>query len=267
VQLGACRTLATSWPEHLTANKSWAFFCNKREHYATSHQGSSCSFGNHHLYMPNPQVNLDCMKPDQPDHTDTARLRRVHSTFSCCMHPLQHYRQQHAHKNATAALVHNLFQATFRCADAVDGLHTVAGPDVFLHIFLHSNGSDNASDVDLSWQSTLRSQNLRQLPNPRTAALQASTTQRATSMPQHAVLCCDLLSGPAENVMILAMWVFWVAMLYYSQQSISDAKPFDPFEILGVTHDASEREIKKAYFKLSLQFHPDKVGVGGGGGG
>lgn len=35
-------------------------------------------------------------------------------------------------------------------------------------------------------------------------------------------------------------------------------KTFDPFEILGVSDSASERDIKKAYRKLSLLYHPDK---------
>ena len=33
---------------------------------------------------------------------------------------------------------------------------------------------------------------------------------------------------------------------------------FDPFEVLGVDNDASVRDIKKQYRKLSLEMHPDK---------
>ena len=37
-----------------------------------------------------------------------------------------------------------------------------------------------------------------------------------------------------------------------------DIKQFDPFEILGVEVDATERDIHRAYRKLSLVYHPDK---------
>lgn len=67
--------------------------------------------------------------------------------------------------------------------------------------------------------------------------------------------------------MLMGMWVFWCGMVYYSQSSIADMKPFDPFEILGVSRDATDRDIAKAYRKLSLVYHPDKVRLGFQGGG
>lgn len=33
---------------------------------------------------------------------------------------------------------------------------------------------------------------------------------------------------------------------------------FEPFSILGLEPGASDSEIKKAYRKLSIQYHPDK---------
>ncbi|KAK9456751.1 hypothetical protein V1511DRAFT_495202 [Dipodascopsis uninucleata] len=56
----------------------------------------------------------------------------------------------------------------------------------------------------------------------------------------------------------------WAALLFtiyfiYSQESTEDVKRFDPYEILGISYSASEREIKSRYRKLSVKFHPDKI--------
>lgn len=46
--------------------------------------------------------------------------------------------------------------------------------------------------------------------------------------------------------------------MYYIQVSSKELKPFDPFEILELGRGATEGEIKKAYRRLSLKYHPDK---------
>lgn len=39
---------------------------------------------------------------------------------------------------------------------------------------------------------------------------------------------------------------------------LGDAKTLDPYKVLGVDRSASQRDIQKAFHKLSLQYHPDK---------
>lgn len=43
-----------------------------------------------------------------------------------------------------------------------------------------------------------------------------------------------------------------------SKKAENKLKGFDPYEILGLNQDASLRDIKKAYRKLALEYHPDK---------
>ena len=43
-----------------------------------------------------------------------------------------------------------------------------------------------------------------------------------------------------------------------SRKTENKLKGFDPYDILGVQKSATLREIKKAYRKLALEFHPDK---------
>ena len=42
------------------------------------------------------------------------------------------------------------------------------------------------------------------------------------------------------------------------QITAKDAEPFDPFTILQLERGATDKEVKRAYRKLSLQYHPDK---------
>ncbi|KAF4323625.1 hypothetical protein BBO99_00002183 [Phytophthora kernoviae] len=60
------------------------------------------------------------------------------------------------------------------------------------------------------------------------------------------------------NLLVLAVvWYALVRMMLLLKDD-SEIKSFDPFAILGIASGVSEREIKRAYRKMSLLYHPDK---------
>jgi DnaJ homolog subfamily C member 3 len=48
-------------------------------------------------------------------------------------------------------------------------------------------------------------------------------------------------------------------LLNKAQVALKRSKTKDYYKVLGVEHDADERQIKSAYRKLSKQYHPDKA--------
>ena len=47
-------------------------------------------------------------------------------------------------------------------------------------------------------------------------------------------------------------------LIWYVKTSNVTVDRFDPFEILQIPQTATDAEIKRAYRKLSLVYHPDK---------
>lgn len=64
--------------------------------------------------------------------------------------------------------------------------------------------------------------------------------------------CCFLLTdmATAHSVFTMAVSILLVAELILAEK--------DYYEILGVPKDAFDRQIKKAFHKLAMRFHPDK---------
>lgn len=60
------------------------------------------------------------------------------------------------------------------------------------------------------------------------------------------------------NLLVLAALWYGLFQMAVLLQNDSEIKTFDPFAILGIAAGASEREIKRAYRKMSLLYHPDK---------
>ncbi|KAH7441053.1 hypothetical protein KP509_03G023300 [Ceratopteris richardii] len=61
-----------------------------------------------------------------------------------------------------------------------------------------------------------------------------------------------------SNVTLIFMWVIMAFLVYYIKLMTREVQPFEPFSILGLESDATDSEIKKAYRRLSIQYHPDK---------
>ncbi|KAK1317402.1 Chaperone protein dnaJ 49 [Acorus calamus] len=61
-----------------------------------------------------------------------------------------------------------------------------------------------------------------------------------------------------SNLTIVLLWIVMVFLVCYIKQISRESQPFEPFGILGLEPGASESEIKKAYRRLSILYHPDK---------
>mmetsp|Transcript_71555 Transcript_71555/g.190313 ORF Transcript_71555/g.190313 Transcript_71555/m.190313 type:complete len:665 (-) Transcript_71555:130-2124(-) len=65
--------------------------------------------------------------------------------------------------------------------------------------------------------------------------------------------CCWVV-----KITVLALIWAGLVVVFTTMGTETEIRRFDPFNILEVTHSASAAEIKKAYRKLSLIYHPDK---------
>ncbi|KMT16159.1 hypothetical protein BVRB_3g053200 [Beta vulgaris subsp. vulgaris] len=61
-----------------------------------------------------------------------------------------------------------------------------------------------------------------------------------------------------SNLTLVLLWVIMAFLVYYIKNMSAEVQVFEPFNILGLEPGASDSEIKKAYRRLSIQYHPDK---------
>ncbi|XWS59524.1 hypothetical protein CRYUN_Cryun08bG0129300 [Craigia yunnanensis] len=61
-----------------------------------------------------------------------------------------------------------------------------------------------------------------------------------------------------SNLTLVLLWIVMVMLIYYIKNTSHEVKVFEPFSILGIEPGVSESDIKKAYRRLSIQYHPDK---------
>ncbi|KAL8210732.1 hypothetical protein R6Q57_005169 [Mikania cordata] len=61
-----------------------------------------------------------------------------------------------------------------------------------------------------------------------------------------------------SNLTLVLLWVIMIVLVYYIKNINREIQVFEPFSILGLQSGASDSEIKKAYRRLSVQYHPDK---------
>ncbi|CAH1445524.1 unnamed protein product [Lactuca virosa] len=61
-----------------------------------------------------------------------------------------------------------------------------------------------------------------------------------------------------SNLTLVLFWIIMGVLVYYIKTINREVQVFEPFNILGLQPGASDSEIKKAYRRLSVQYHPDK---------
>ncbi|KAI4349001.1 hypothetical protein L6164_009660 [Bauhinia variegata] len=61
-----------------------------------------------------------------------------------------------------------------------------------------------------------------------------------------------------SNLTLVLLWIIMAGLIYHIKRTNHVIQVFDPFTILGLEAGASDSEIKKAYRRLSIQYHPDK---------
>ncbi|PIM98382.1 Molecular chaperone (DnaJ superfamily) [Handroanthus impetiginosus] len=61
-----------------------------------------------------------------------------------------------------------------------------------------------------------------------------------------------------SNLTVVLLWVVVVLLILYIKHLNTEIEIFEPFSILGLEPGASDSEIKKAYRRLSILYHPDK---------
>ena len=62
----------------------------------------------------------------------------------------------------------------------------------------------------------------------------------------------------AKTLIVGVLWAALISMSETIANSHTEIKSFDPFEILEITISATDQEIKKAYRRMSLKYHPDR---------
>ena len=64
--------------------------------------------------------------------------------------------------------------------------------------------------------------------------------------------------GKLFSTILLFVFVLFILQQRCNAQPEEEEDEHDWYEVLGVDEDATDRQIKKAFRKLSVKYHPDK---------